>query len=382
MSVHTRVFSGKGGASELYCVIESEAGTSFDDQVRQVHSRYQDVLTQHHFGEESAVFRRLFLSDSFNQADAHALLPLVGDDRLSPVAVSTGQQSPLSGAKIALLAYHIDDGAMKKARVGSHHVLVERNGTRCLWSTGLSAPAARGADTSASAQTTEVFRRLIEALSGLGGTLADHCQRTWLYVKDIDVFYDGMVESRSAVFERAGLTKATHYIASTAIEGGGAHPFGVVSLDAYSCLDITPEQILYLNSEEMLCKTDLYQVTFERGTCLSYADRKHLFISGTASIDNQGNTLYVGDVMRQCDRALDNIAALLAAGGARLSDLLYVIVYLRDPTDYLRVGERLRAVCGETPCVIVQGAVCRPAWLIEIEGVAAVANDNPGLPCF
>jgi hypothetical protein len=30
----------------------------------------------------------------------------------------------------------------------------------------------------------------------------------------------------------------------------------------------------------------------------------------------------------------------------------------------------------------VQGAVCRPEWLVEVEGVAIMANDNPALPLF
>jgi enamine deaminase RidA (YjgF/YER057c/UK114 family) len=223
---------------------------------------------------------------------------------------------------------------------------------------------------------------LIEALHGFGATLADHCQRTWLFVKDVDVFYEGLVQSRAALFATAGLTPATHYIASTGIEGGGADPFGVITMDAYSSLDIDPAQVSYLDSVDMLCKTDLYHVTFERGTRLSYRDRRHFFISGTASIDAAGHTLHHGDVVRQCDRAIENIRALLASGGATLSDLQYVIVYLRDPADHDAVQARLSELLGPIPGIIVQGAVCRPAWLIEIEGVAAAVNNDPGLPVF
>ena len=56
-------------------------------------------------------------------------------------------------------------------------------------------------------------------------------------------------------------------------------------MDAYSLLGLQPEQVSYLNDFDRLCATKDYDVTFERGTRIAYADRTHHFISGTASID-------------------------------------------------------------------------------------------------
>jgi hypothetical protein len=36
----------------------------------------------------------------------------------------------------------------------------------------------------------------------------------------------------------------------------------------------------------------------------------------------------------------------------------------------------------DVPRLILQGAVCRPEWLVEVEGIAAVAHDAPALPAF
>jgi hypothetical protein len=36
----------------------------------------------------------------------------------------------------------------------------------------------------------------------------------------------------------------------------------------------------------------------------------------------------------------------------------------------------------DLPIVFLRGPVCRPEWLIEVEGVAAVDNDAPDLPMF
>ncbi len=113
-----------------------------------------------------------------------------------------------------------------------------------------------------------------------------------------------------------------------------------------------------------------------------YADRSHYFISGTASIDNEGVTLYPGHVLKQLNRTLENINSLLQAGEASLADMMYMIVYLRDPTDFDCVKEQLEKTLPLVPTIFVQAPVCRPEWLIEIEGVAIKAHDQPSYPLF
>ncbi|NIO43847.1 MAG: hypothetical protein GTO41_29080, partial [Burkholderiales bacterium] len=77
------------------------------------------------------------------------------------------------------------------------------------------------------------------------------------------------------------------------------------------------------------------------------------------SIDREGEVVHRGDVMRQLDRALDNVDALLLSGNATLEDMKYLIVYLRDPTDHERVKGYLDFHFPGLPVFIVEGAVCR-----------------------
>ena len=187
---------------------------------------------------ESAIFRRVFLSDAMNQAVHVRGSGLFGAPDEGPVAVSIVQQAPAQGAKIALLAYHVaSDAPIAKRELGRHHTLVEMGGRRHLWSTRLVRRGDVG-PASAADQTREVFGDLIAALAGQGGTLRDHCVRTWLYLKDVDVFYQDMVKSRTDLFRREGLTADTHYIASTGIEGACAHRYDLVAMDAYSVLGL------------------------------------------------------------------------------------------------------------------------------------------------
>jgi enamine deaminase RidA (YjgF/YER057c/UK114 family) len=153
-------------------------------------------------------------------------------------------------------------------------------------------------------------------------------------------------------------------------------------MDAYSIIGLAPQQVSYLNDFDRLCATKDYHVTFERGTRIAYADRAHHFISGTASIDASGTVVHPGDVRRQLIRALDNVAALLRSGGADLADMTHFIVYLRDPSDHAVVEACFAERFPGVPRLILRGAVCRPEWLVEVEGIAIAPHDAPLLPAF
>ena len=380
--IASKSFRGASGETEHFICIEAPAQLGLAGQIDNVERRYAEARQALKLAPESAVFRRVFVSDAMNQATPVRESRLFGAPEEGPVAVSIVQQPPLPGAKLALLAYHIAGGApLAKRQLAQKHLLIEKNGLGHLWSTRLCA-GAYGSAATAAAQTQVVFGDLIDTLSRQGGRLRDHCVRTWIYLKDVDVFYQGMVESRTALFQEQGLTSDTHYLASTGIEGACAHRYDLVAMDAYSILGLTPQQVSYLNDFDRLCATKDYNVTFERGTRIAYDDRTHHFISGTASIDNAGRVLHPGDVLRQLDRAIENVDALLRSGAATLADMMHLTVYLRDPTDFPRIRDSLAERLPDLPVLVVEGAVCRPEWLIEVEGVAAAAHDAPGLPSF
>jgi len=375
-------FRGPSGNAEHYITVEARGDFSLPRQLDSISQRYAEALQTLRLPPESAIFRRVYLSDAANQAALVRQSSLCQEPFDSPVAVSLVQQPPLPGGKVALLAYHLESPTrVSKRHGGRGHVLVEQGDLGHLWSTQLCAGNTdRPSD--AAEQTRDVFDRLIDTLAANGGNLAENCVRTWLYVKDVDVFYQDMVAARTALFERHGLTRDTHYLASTGIEGACSHRYDVVLMDAYSILGLRAEQVSYLNDFGRLCATKDYNATFERGTRIAYADRAHYFISGTASIDATGKVVHPGDVQRQLERALENVDALLHSGEAQLDDMTHSIVYLRDPSDQPKVEAYLAERFPEVPRLVVRGAVCRPEWLVEVEGVAVAARDAPGLPAF
>ena len=373
-----RSFERPGGGKESYFYLEADRGLDFAGQLKSVIDRYAAAQADAGVDPTTAVFRRIFLSDTLNQASVVRESSLNNDF----VATAIVQQRPLRGSNISLLAYHVDDGeGLKRKRLSPRHLLIEKAGKRHLWSTRLCA-ADSDRTLNSEGQTSTAFDDLIHALRGQGANLRDHCVRTWIYMKDVDIFYKGMVDRRRALFNEHGLTGDSHFIASTGIEGSGSHRYDVLVMDAYSLPDVEQRQISYLNDFDLICATKDYNVTFERATRVAYADRAHIFLSGTASIDSSGEVVHRGDVARQLDRTLENVEALLKAGKSSLADMTHLIVYLRDPADLAVIEPRLAERLPDTPIAIVQGAVCRPEWLIEVEGVAIAHNDDTNLPRF
>lgn len=86
--------------------------------------------------------------------------------------------------------------------------------------------------------------------------------------------YAGVVKARKEVFITQNLTEKTHYIASTGIEGRHADPSVLVQMDSYAVDGLEPGQIQFLYAPTHLNPTYEYGVTFERGTAVTYGDRK------------------------------------------------------------------------------------------------------------
>jgi 2-iminobutanoate/2-iminopropanoate deaminase len=117
--------------------------------------------------------------------------------------------------------------------------------------------------------------------------------------------------------------------------------------------------------------------SFSRGMRIDLNGLVVLLISGTASIDEHGATVHVGDFRTQCRRTFQNITALLAAEGATWKDVVRTSCYLRDiDRDYAQFNEERTAFYKEQglnplpASTGVQAKLCRPELLVEIEAIA------------
>lgn len=318
-------------------------------------------------GRRGLLFARIYLTDAANQWEEVSAHPLVSEV-LGWGALSYVEQPLLNGRKVALQLWATTAEQVEQSGDAQRRV-VQVEGMKWLFhSVRLTAEQASGL--SAERQTEAAFEQHIEWLKSMGLNLRDHCHRTWLFVRDVDMHYAGVVKGRNELFEREGLTPKTHFIASTGIGGYTDNRDSIVAIDFLSAEGLSLESVSYLQALDYLNPTHEYGVAFERATRLRLADEDIAFVSGTASIDKHGECLYRGDVMAQTDRLFLNIEKLLSDDGMKLADMKYAIVYLRDVADYEVIREYLNRHFPDLPCLVVEARVCRPEWLIEVEAIA------------
>lgn len=344
--------------NEVHLMIHADGPESFESQLDTIHRAFDAFMESRSVGT-SPVFMRYFLSDAANQAEI--LDACISKNRRC--AVSVVEQPPFGGGKVALWVYLMNDVKVTQTEGGLWEV--QKDGFRHLWMGGSSC---RGGDSEMQ------MRRLLEdyrsSLQTNGCSLADDCIRTWIFVQNVDVNYGGVVKARRELFQEEGLTKDTHYIASTGIAGRNQYPDSSVILDAYAVAGLQKGQVRHLYGATHLNPTYEYGVTFERGTVVDYTDRRQVFISGTASIDNKGQIVHPGDVSRQCDRLLENVSVLLAEADCDFKDVMSMMVYLRDISDYERVRKIFDDRFPQMPKAFLWAPVCRPGWLVEMECIA------------
>ena len=85
----------------------------------------------------------------------------------------------------------------------------------------------------------------------------------------------------------------------------------------------------------------------------------------------------IGDVEAQAEKAMANIAMLLKESGSRLEDVVKVTIYLVDvryrETVYRVVGRWLKGVHPVSTGLVVD-ALARPEWLVEIDATAVISS--------
>lgn len=140
----------------------------------------------------------------------------------------------------------------------------------------------------------------------------------------------------------------------------------------------TPVSKKAISAPRVLNEAGEYGSAFTRGLRVDLPGGvTHLLISGTASVGENGETLYAGDFRAQLWRTYRNITELLKSEGATWHDVVRTTCYLRDiERDYAEFNsvrnEFFRAL-GLNPFPAstgIQARICRSDLLVEIEALA------------
>jgi enamine deaminase RidA (YjgF/YER057c/UK114 family) len=223
------------------------------------------------------------------------------------------------------------------------------------------------ADASAAkeSQTSDILGQMDTVLQS-GRMQFSNVIRTWFYNADILSWYGPFNAVRTQFF------KARHVFdgllpASTGIDGhnamGAALTAGVMAIEARTAAakaSVVPSPLQSSATN--------YGSSFSRAVEWSTPDHRRLFISGTASIDPDGKTIFLGDTKRQIDKTLEIVGAILSSRGMRWEDVSRSIAYFKHATE-APLLDTCRASRGipSFPAVRMESDICRGDLLFEIE---------------
>ena len=103
--------------------------------------------------------------------------------------------------------------------------------------------------------------------------------------------------------------------------------------------------------------------------------QKLVFCAGQVAADLDGNVLPPDDFEAQAKMVMENLTKALAGGGAKLSDVVKITIYICNPHDVPKARNILKNYFaghapGSTLCVL--RGLANPNFLLEIEAIAAV----------
>ncbi len=139
-----------------------------------------------------------------------------------------------------------------------------------------------------------------------------------------------------------------------------------------------------IRSERVLNEAYDYpsKVSFSRGMRVELDNCLMLFISGTASVDEDGESIHKGDIVAQTRRTFTNIQALLESENADWHDIVRTTCYLDDFRYYDEFNEVRNAYFEEQglnplpASTCIQARICRPELLVEIEAIAMIPKER------
>ncbi len=224
-------------------------------------------------------------------------------------------------------------------------------------------------------QARSFFENMEVALE-LAGLEFHHVVRTWLYLTRLLEWYDPFNVVRTQFFKERGIFERM-VPASTGI--GASNPSGSALIgDAIAVKPKTDRVRVIPVASPLQCPALDYRSSFSRAAELISPGYRELYVSGTASIDPNGQTAHVGDPAAQIDLTMRVVQAILESRGMHWADVTQGIAYFKD----MAYVEPYRAYCRaanltDMPVIALHADVCRDDLLFEIEVDAVSTTPEP-----
>jgi enamine deaminase RidA (YjgF/YER057c/UK114 family) len=214
-------------------------------------------------------------------------------------------------------------------------------------------------------QTEQVFEVLQAGLAEADMDYS-HVVRTWFYNDRITDWYGPFNQIRTALYEELGVFDRV-IPASTGIGSCNAQGMALVA----GLLALVPKHD-QVKTEEVVSpmqgEATAYGSSFSRAIEVSCPTHQYLSVSGTASINPEGDTVHLEDVGKQTELTLQVVDRILASRQYRWSDVTRAYGYFKYARDAHHFQKALQALeLPVFPCNIVKNDVCRDNLLFELE---------------
>lgn len=227
--------------------------------------------------------------------------------------------------------------------------------------------------TASRAQQTQTVFDQMDVVLNSGGMAFSDVLRTWFYNDDILSWYHDFNVARTRFFHDKrvfdGLVPA-----STGVGGRNALEAALLSgLIAVKTED--PGVKMVEIPSPLQSPAPEYGSSFSRAVELELPDLRRLYVSGTASIDEQGKSISLGDPMAQVRQTMEVVQAILHSREMDWGDVTRSLVYFKRAEDAPLFGKyREENGVPPFPAIIVENDICRDELLFEIEVDAVVVT--------
>lgn len=199
-----------------------------------------------------------------------------------------------------------------------------------------------------------------------------HIIRTWIYMPRILDWYAEFNKARARCFHKFGLIgKNENYLpASTGIQGK-RNDKEEIFMDILALIPKTSRCVVSVMKNTCQNEAKEYGSLFSRGIAIKVAGLETLYISGTASINNKGETVYINNPKRQIAQTIKSVEMLLKTKGSKINDIVTATIYCKNKKVYKEFRKFIKnSNVKNTPFIPVYADICRDNLLFEIDAIA------------
>lgn len=213
-------------------------------------------------------------------------------------------------------------------------------------------------------QTIDIFNKMQYTLNSIGLDFSNTL-RTWLFIDDILSWYKQFNKARDNFYIRHDIFNKL-VPASTGI--GIANPSGcALATELFAARPKNETVRIEKVTSPMQCEALDYKSSFSRAIKLTSPEHSRMYVSGTASIAQNGDTIFPDDTTNQIERTLKVVDALIKNGGMDWPNAVLAIAYFKDTKDFPLFDECCKWFSADIPHVKLEADICRHDLLFEIE---------------